>query len=217
MEIQVKNVTKIMKNTVILDQINLTLYGKKIYGLQGPNGSGKTMLMRLISGLIRPTSGQVIVNGEVLGKDIDFPSSIGLLIENPVFLPYYTGQKNLELLAEIKNKITTEEVQKTIEQVGLDPQDKRSFRKYSLGMKQRLGIAAAIMEKPEILVLDEPFNALDESGVEKIKMIIKAQRERGALVVLACHDSRILESISDEVYTIYEGRIRYKDLEKSHG
>lgn len=175
------------------------------------------MLMRLISGLIRPTSGQVIVNGEVLGKDIDFPSSIGLLIENPVFLPYYTGQKNLELLAEIKNKITTEEVQKTIEQVGLDPQDKRSFRKYSLGMKQRLGIAAAIMEKPEILVLDEPFNALDESGVEKIKMIIKAQRERGALVVLACHDSRILESISDEVYTIYEGRIKYKDLEKSHG
>ena len=208
MDIQIKNATKIIKGNVILDNVNLTLHSGMIYGLQGPNGSGKTMLMRLVSGLIRATAGEVRIDGQLLGKEMDFPHSIGLLIETPAFLPNHTGLKNLELLAQIKNEIAEEDVRKAIKRVGLNPDDKRTFRRYSLGMKQRLGIASAIMEKPDIIILDEPINALDEHGVEQICEIIKAERERGALIIMACHDAQILESMADEIYSIYEGRVK---------
>lgn len=207
MEIIVKSATKYIKKALILDDVNIQLTGGKIYGLKGPNGSGKTMLMRLLSGLIRPTSGEVWIDGKKLGKDMDFPESVGLLIENPAFLPNYTGYKNLELLAQIRGKIGTEQICQSLLEVGLDPHDPRRYRKYSLGMKQRLGIAAAIMEKPDLLIVDEPTNALDDSGVEQICTILRRERERGALVVIACHDSRLLETLSDEIYKIYEGKV----------
>ena len=207
MEIIVKSATKYIKKALILDDVNIQLTGGKIYGLKGPNGSGKTMLMRLLSGLIRPTSGEVWIDGKKLGKDMDFPESVGLLIENPAFLPNYTGYENLELLAQIRGKIGAEEICQSLLEVGLDPHDPRRYRKYSLGMKQRLGIAAAIMEKPDLLIVDEPTNALDDSGVEQICTILRRERERGALVVIACHDSILLQTLSDEIYKIYEGKV----------
>lgn len=207
MEIIVKSATKYIKKALILDDVNIQLTGGKIYGLKGPNGSGKTMLMRLLCGLIRPTSGEVWIDGKKLGKDMDFPESVGLLIENPAFLPNYTGYENLELLAQIRGKIGAEEICQSLLEVGLDPHDPRKYRKYSLGMKQRLGIAAAIMEKPDLLIVDEPTNALDDSGVEQICTILRRERERGALVVIACHDSLLLETLSDEIYKIYEGKV----------
>ncbi len=207
MEIIVKSATKYIKKALILDDVNIQLTGGKIYGLKGPNGSGKTMLMRLLCGLIRPTSGEVWIDGKKLGKDMDFPESVGLLIENPAFLPNYTGYENLELLAQIRGKIGAEQICQSLLEVGLDPHDPRRYRKNSLGMKQRLGIAAAIMEQPDLLIVDEPTNALDDSGVEQICTILRRERERGALVVIACHDSLLLETLSDEIYKIYEGKV----------
>lgn len=208
MEIKINDASKSIKGSVVLNHITLNMHGGCVYGLQGPNGSGKTMLMRLVAGLIRPTSGEVVIDGKVLGENVDFPDSLGLLIENPAFLPNHTGLKNLELLAQIKGRIDTENVRTAIQRVGLDPDDKRTFRKYSLGMKQRLGIAAAIMEKPEILILDEPINALDENGAEQICQIICQERDRGALIILSCHDKKILEDLSDEIFIVSEGNVK---------
>lgn len=210
MKITVKNATKIIKGAVILKDVQIELESGKVYGLQGPNGGGKTMLMRLISGLIRPTRGYVYIDDKQLGKDIDFPPSIGVLIENPAFLPNYTGLQNLELLARIQARVGQEEIRQTITEVGLQPDDKRKYRKYSLGMKQRLGIAAAVMEQPDLIVLDEPTNALDEEGVERICQIIRRERDRGALIIMACHDARILESVADVIYTVVDGYVERK-------
>lgn len=210
MKIKIDNVTKYIKQALILDKVSLEFESGKVYGLQGPNGSGKTMLMRLVSGLIRPTEGTVEIDGKLLGKDLDFPDSIGLLIENPAFLPEYTGFKNLELLASIKGRATDEDIRKAISDAGLDPDDKRKYGKYSLGMKQRLGIAGVLMERPELILLDEPTNALDDKGVEQICQLICRERDRGALIIAACHDAAILERISDEIYTVYEGRVERK-------
>ena len=135
---------------------------------------------------------------------------MGLLIENPAFLPNYTGLKNLELLAGIKGNVSLEQLRQTIRDVGLNPDDKRKYRKYSLGMKQRLGIAAAIMEKPDLILMDEPTNALDDTGVEQICQLLRRERDRGALILMACHDAAILEQMSDEIYTIYEGKVERK-------
>ncbi len=205
MEIHVKDATKYINKTLILNSVNLTLHSGNVYGLQGPNGSGKTMLMRLIAGLIRPSSGKVIIDGKVLGKDMDFPSSMGLLLENPAFLLPYTGIQNLELLSKINGVIDIDQCCQAMIDVGLNPDDKRKYRKYSLGMKQRLGIAAAIMEKPELILLDEPTNALDDKGVSQICQLIQRERKRGAIVVVACHDPVVLEKVSDEVFYIAEG------------
>lgn len=210
MKIQVKNASKLIKGTVILENVELELESGKVYGLQGPNGGGKTMLMRLITGLIRPTKGKVLIDGKLLGKDIDFPPSLGLLLENPAFLPGYTGLKNLELLAQLQGRVDTQQIRRTIADVGLSPEDKRKYRKYSLGMKQRLGIAAAIMEQPELIVLDEPTNALDAKGVAQIIELVRRERDRGALIVMACHDASVLESISDVIFTVAECRVERK-------
>lgn len=210
MKITVKNATKIIKGAVILKDVQIELESGKVYGLQGPNGGGKTMLMRLISGLIRPTRGSVYIDDKQLGKDIDFPPSIGVLIENPAFLPNYTGLQNLELLARIQTRADQAQIRQTISDVGLQPNDKRKYRKYSLGMKQRLGIAAAVMEQPDLIILDEPTNALDEEGVERICQIIRRERDRGALIIMACHDARILESVSDMIYTVVDGYVERK-------
>nr|WP_328797174.1 ATP-binding cassette domain-containing protein [Heyndrickxia sporothermodurans] len=179
----------------------------KIYGFRGKNGSGKTMLFRAISGLIRPSKGIITVNGKVIGKDISFPENLGLLIENPGFIPEYTGLKNLELLSFIQRKINKEQVKEAIMKVGLDPKDKRKYKKYSLGMKQRLGIAQAIMENPDLIILDEPTNALDEEGVTIINQIILDLKKSGKTILIASHDRESLDKVSDEIYQIDGGKI----------
>lgn len=207
MTLKIKNVSKIIKKVKILDNINLELTGGKVYGLKGKNGSGKTMLMRTVCGFITPTEGTVEIDGRVLGKDMAFPESIGVLIENPSFINNYTGFKNLKVLASIQNKIDDDRIREVLTQVGLDPDDKRTYKKYSLGMKQKLGIAAAYMENPDIIILDEPINALDEAGALKVHEILEEQKKRGALIIIACHDKEELESLSDEIIEIYEGKI----------
>ncbi|SEW43023.1 ABC transporter ATP-binding protein [[Clostridium] fimetarium] len=206
MYIEIINLTKKIRGNYILQNINLRFESGKIYGLKGKNGSGKTMLMRAICGLIK-AEGTIDINGRVLGKDISFPESVGVLIENPTFISNYTGVKNLQVLASIQKKIDKNKIYVTLQNVGLDPNDRRTYRKYSLGMKQRLGIAAAVMEEPELILLDEPINALDETGVELVRQILKQQKERGAIILVACHDAEELESLSDEIIVISEGKI----------
>ena len=207
MKIEIKNYTKIIKGSTVLDNINAVFESGKIYGLKGKNGSGKTMLMRAISGLIRPSSGGVIIENEVLGRDISFPRSIGVLIENPAFLANETGFSNLRMLADLGEGVSNEDIEAVLSELGLDPKEKKSYKKYSLGMKQKLGIAAAVMEHPDIIILDEPINALDQDSVETVKKIIIRERDRGAVIILACHDTEELEYLSDEIVCIHEGKI----------
>ena len=201
MVIKLTNVSKVIKKAKVLDNVNLELTSGKVYGLKGKNGSGKTMLMRVICGLISATEGTVEIDGKILGKDMTFPDSVGVLIEN------YTGFKNLKVLASIQNRVDDEHIREVIRQVGLDPDDKRTYRKYSLGMKQKLGIAAAYMENPDLIILDEPINALDEAGAKQVHEILEEQKKRGALIIIACHDKEELEMLSDEIIEISEGRI----------
>jgi len=205
-KISIKKLNKRIHKNQIIQDINVDFQGGKIYGLKGYNGSGKTMLMRLIAGLILPTDGEILINGRRLGKDITFPDRIGILIENPSFLDGYTGYENLKLLADIQKRIDSVKIRKVLEQVGLDPDDKRKYRKYSLGMKQRLGIAAAVMEGNDILLIDEPTNALDTEGIVMVKDLLRREKERGALVIIACHEPAIIKELSDEIYTIENGR-----------
>ena len=207
MKVELKNVSKRLNDVTVLEDISLTLESGTIYGLKGKNGCGKTMLMRMMAGLIYPTSGTVSIDGEILHKDIATPRSIGILIENPAFLPGYTGQRNLELLSGLTGKADRTQIAKTMSRVGLDPNDKRTYRKYSLGMKQRLGIACALMECPDLILLDEPINAIDEKGVPKIWEALQEEKQRGALIVLACHDTEELTSLADQIITIEEGKI----------
>ena len=206
-EVRLEDYCKSFKSAEVLKNINLTLESGKVIGLKGKNGSGKTMLMRAISGLILPTSGKVYINDKELGRHISFPPSIGILIENPSFISNYTGFKNLKILASIQNRISDDEIRDAIRKVGLDPDDKRTFKKYSLGMKQRLGIAAAIMERPDIVILDEPINALDEAGAGLIKGLLDELKANGSLIIIACHDTEELNYLSDEIYEIYDGEI----------
>ena len=206
-KIKIKNLTKRYGEAEVLSNINMMLESGKIYGLVGRNGSGKTMLMRLMCGLILPTEGKVLIEGKELGKDMDFPDSLGLLIENPAFLDSRSGFANLKLLAEIRNTVTDDDIRECIRRVGLDPDDRKKYKKYSLGMKHRLGIAGAVLEKPDILLLDEPTNALDTKGVEMLKQVVKEEKQRGALVVVTCHDTDVLEEIADKIYFMENGRL----------
>lgn len=207
MKIEVNGYSKSIRGKVILDDITVEFQSGKIYGLRGTNGSGKTMLMRAIAGLILPNKGNVVIDGVELGKGNSFPESMGLLLEYPSFVNGYTGYKNLKMIASINKKIDDEQIRKSIEQVGLDPDDKRSFRKYSLGMKQKLGIACAIMENPELLILDEPFNALDAAGIKMVHDILNEFKSNNKLVIIACHDKEEMEVVADEIYEIYEGKV----------
>ena len=207
MTIEVKSVTKVLRKITVLEDVNLILESGTIYGLRGVNGSGKTMLMRLMAGLIRPTRGEVFLDGKQLGKDLSFPPDMGMLIENPAFLDSYTAAQNLRLLAGIRKKVGEERIREILEQVGLDWEDKRKYRQFSLGMKQRLGIAGAVLEHPQLLLIDEPTNALDTDGVEMVQELLLEEKKRGALIVLACHDFSILQSLSDVLYSVKEGRV----------
>lgn len=205
--IVIQNLSKTIKKNVVIRDISMELQSGTVYGFKGINGSGKTMLMRLICGLIRPTQGEVSINGKVLGKDLSFPESVGVFLENPAFLGAYSGFQNLKLLASIKSVADDEAIRSALSRVGLRPDDHKKYRKYSLGMKQRLGIAAAIMERPDIVILDEPTNSLDADGVNLVKSVIKDEKKRGALVIISCHDAELLQDLSDETFLLEQGRL----------
>lgn len=189
----------------ILDRITARFEGSVIYGLVGPNGCGKTTLMRCICGFTRPTAGTVRVLGKQLGKDCDFAPSTGIIIEHPGFLPHYSARRNLAILAGISGKVDKTRVDEVIRLAGLDPNDKKSVGKYSLGMRQRLGIAQAIMENPSILILDEPFNGLDAQGMEEIHLLLKREKALGKCILLASHSAADIEKACDVVYEMKDG------------
>lgn len=206
--VQVKDVLLKIKKDVILDKINVNFEKGKIHGLIGRNGSGKTMLMKCICGFVKVTSGQVIVDNKIIGKDCDFPDNIGVIIETPGFIPYYSGFRNLKLLAKINNKITDDDIKKSMENVGLNPDLKRVVGKYSLGMRQRLGLAQAIMENPQILILDEPMNGLDKEGVEDMRKYLIELRKQGKTIILASHSSEDISVLCDTVNEMDKGQIK---------
>lgn len=205
--IEIKNYTKKIKNRVILDNINCSLEKGKIYGLYGRNGSGKTMLLRAISGLIVPTSGSVTVNGEIIHETVDFPSDTGIIIENLSLFPEYTAFQNLKRLSKIQNKATDEDIYKAIELVGLDPKNDEKIRTYSLGMKQKLNIAQAIFEDQKLLLLDEPTNALDRQSVQDIYDLFMQLKKKGKTLIIASHIREDLESHCDLVLFIENGKL----------
>lgn len=206
-EIVISKLSKTIKGNKILDDINITMKSGTIYGLRGKNGCGKTMLMRAICGLLIPSTGNVTIDGEELHRDIAIPRSVGALIENPSFLPQYTGFKNLKMLASLSEGISDDDIREAISRAGLDPNEKKAYKKYSLGMKQKLGIANAIMGEPDIIILDEPINALDEESVEKIKGELKKLCDKDKIIIIACHDREELEYLCDEIFEMKAGAI----------
>ena len=205
--IEINNLEKQFKNKLVLKNINMKFFKVKIYGIIGRNGSGKTVLLKCNCGFLRPTSGHVSVNHKIIGQDIDFPQKLGFIIETPGFLMNYSGYKNLKYLASIKKEIDDIAIKEAMELVGLDPEDKKHVGKYSLGMRQRLGIAQAIREKPDILILDEPMNGLDKSGVEEMrKLFLKIQSE-GKLILLTSHNKEDIDVLCDEVYEMDMGNL----------
>ena len=203
--IEIVNYTKIFKGTTVLKNINLNIIRGKCYGIVGRNGSGKTLIFKSICGFIRPTSGYVMVNGLKIGFDVDFPDDVGALIEQPGFLPNYNAFDNLKFLANIRNKICNKEIEKVLKFVELYPIDNKLVKEYSLGMKQRLGIAQAIMEDPEILILDEPFNGLDKEGVKNLKEKLIELKEKGKTILMTSHIYQDIEELSDYIYEVDNG------------
>lgn len=204
-EVKIKNVSKKFQKQSVLSDINAEFFCGKIYGIIGRNGSGKSVLLKCICGLLHVTEGTVIVNGKIVGKEVDFPQEIGFLIETPGFFSNYSAYKNLKYLASIKNNIGEKEIRKYIHMVGLNPDDHKHVGKYSLGMRQRLGIAQAIMENPAILILDEPMNGLDQAGVEEMRELFLELKGEGKLILLASHNREDIEMLCDEVYMIDAG------------
>ena len=197
--IQVKNLFKDFGQDRVLKCVNRDFESGKIHGIVGNNGSGKTVLMKCICGFLLPTEGTVIVNGRRVGKDVDFPPDLGVIIETPGFLPGVTGVKNLEILASLNKKIGLSEIADAIRRVGLDPHMKKPVGKYSLGMRQRLGIAQAIMEDPSLLILDEPLNGLDKHGVAEMRKLIKGLSAEGKTILLASHNQGDIDELCDTV------------------
>jgi ABC-2 type transport system ATP-binding protein len=203
--ILVENVTKAFGDQDVLKIVCAKFEMGKIYGIVGRNGSGKTVLLKCICGLLYPSGGTVTVDGKVVGKDVDYPENIGFIIESPGFLPRYSGLKNLKYLASVRGKIREDEIRKYMELVGLNPDDKKHVGNYSLGMRQRLGIAQALMENPDILILDEPMNALDNNGVEDMRKVLLKMKEKGKLIIIASHVRDDIDILCDEVYGIDMG------------
>ncbi len=206
-KITITNVGKIIENQVILKDINLEFNNSKIYGLIGRNGSGKTVLLKCICGFMKVSSGEIKLNDSIIGKDITFMNNLGFIINSPGFLPDLSGLKNLLYLASIKKKVNKQSICNTMSLVGLDWRSNKKVGKYSMGMKQRLGIAQAIMENPDILILDEPMNGLDNQGVEDIRTLLFAEKERGKLIIITSHNNEDIDFLCNEVYKMIEGNI----------
>lgn len=205
--IEVRNVSLILQKNEILKDISVHFERGKIHGLIGRNGSGKTMLMKCICGFVKPTSGEITVDGMRIGKDCDFPKNAGIIIETPGFIPYYSGYKNLKLLADLRGKISREDIRKMMEKVGLNPDLKRHVRKYSLGMRQRLGLAQAIMENPDLLVLDEPMNGLDKDGVADMREYLLDLKSQGKTILIASHSAEDIDILCDTVCEMDKGEL----------
>ena len=206
MKIEIEHVSKKIKDALVLDDVCMTLESGNIYGFQGVNGSGKTMLMRAVSGLMYPTSGTISIDGKVLGKNMAFPEKIGMLIENPAFIDSYTGYDNLKMLASInKGEV---DISMALETVGLNPHDKRKYRKYSLGMRQRLGIAQVLMEDPDFILLDEPMNGLDNEGVVQMRELFIKLKQQGKTFLVVSHNRDDIEALCDEVYEMDAGMLK---------
>lgn len=210
--LEVRDVCKAIGPDRVLDGVRFSVERGEVVGLEGKNGSGKTMAMRVVCGLVRPDSGEVAVAGGVLWRDFSFPPSVGLLIEAPALLGGYSAMGNLRLLASVKRVVGEEDLRRALERVGLDPDERKHVRKYSLGMKQRLGLAMALMESPDLLVLDEPTNALDEAGQEELVRIVREERARGAAIVLSSHDAEFLSLVCDRVYHMSAGSVTGEEV-----
>ena len=206
--IYVKDLSLKIKNETILSDINLHIEKGKITGLVGRNGCGKTMLMKCITGFVKPTSGEVVFNEKRIGEDIDFPKDTGIIIETPSFIPYYSGRKNLLELASLNKKIGKKEIDKVLEKVGLYEARNKMVRKYSLGMRQRLGIAQALMEEPETLILDEPMNGLDSHGVTDVRNMILSLKKEGRTIIITSHHQEDIDILCDKVYEMDAGKTR---------
>ena len=207
-KIELIHVTKKFGQELVLKEVNLTLEQGRVYGIVGNNGSGKTVLMKCICGFLIPTTGLIQVFGSSIGQDVDFPESLGVIIETPGFLTNLTGRKNLEILAGMRRKIGPADILQVLEKVGLDPALKKPVANYSLGMRQRLGIAQAIMEDPKLLILDEPFNGLDKHGVGEIRKLLLELKEEGKTILLASHNEEDIRILCDEVYEMDGGVLR---------
>lgn len=205
--IKVENVIKKYRETLALDGVSLDFERNKITGIIGRNGSGKTVLLKCICGLTTVTSGSITVDGKVVGRDIEIPKNLGVIIETPGFVNEFSGMKNLELLYSLRNKLDKKKLIKVMEQVGLDPKSKKRVSKYSLGMRQRLGIAQAIMENPDILILDEPTNALDKHGVDEFRQLLLKLKSEGKTIIIASHNSADIELLCDVVYELDGGKV----------
>lgn len=206
--INIKKLNLTLQKNKILTDVSAGFERGKIHGLIGRNGSGKTMLMKCICGFVKPTSGEIYVVGKRIGKDCDFPENTGIIIETPGFIPYYSGLKNLKLLADLRGKISKADIRKTMQQVGLDPDLKRHVRIYSLGMRQRLGLAQAIMESPELLVLDEPMNGLDKDGVRDMRQYLLDLKEQGKTILIASHSAEDIGVLCDTVCEMDKGKLK---------
>lgn len=207
MTLEIKDYTKKIKDKLILDNINLKLETGKVYGFYGRNGSGKTMLFRAIATLIYPSSGDILIDNKSIIKDDFDLSDIGLLLEDPGFYSHLNGFDNLSLLYEINNKKDPNHIRKILKKIGLDNYEKEKYKEYSLGMKQKLRIAQAIMENQKIIILDEPTNGLDETSMENIRNIIISLKDEGKLVLLASHNKDDLKYLCDTIYKIDNGKI----------
>lgn len=205
--IDVKNVTKKYREYTVVNNVSLTVEKGNIVGLIGRNGSGKTVLMKMICGLVAPTFGEISVNNSIVGKDVDIPDNIGVIIETPGFLPNFSAYSNLMQLAKINRKIGKTEVYNAIKKVGLNPDDKKHVGKFSLGMRQRLGLAQAIMEDPELLILDEPMNGLDKESVSEIREYLMELRKSGKTILLTSHSAEDINVLCDEVFEMNKGNI----------
>lgn len=205
--IEIKNVSKSFKSYKVLNDINISIEKGSVCGFVGLNGSGKTLLMKVIAGFLKPDCGTVLVQGKEVGKVVDFPEDIGVIIETPSFMPYLSGYKNLYDLYSIKGIPDKEKIRKTMQLVGLDPHDKKFVFKYSLGMRQRLGIAQAIMEEQSLLILDEPMNGLDKKGVEQMRTLFLRLKEAGKTIVIASHNQADIDYLCDKVYELDNGNI----------
>lgn len=207
MIIKLENVQKTLKGNQVLKNITYTFEGSKIYGIYGYNGCGKTMLLRTISGLLIPDSGKVLIDGQELHKEMSFPKSIGVVIEHMEMLPQYSAFDNLKILSKIKKIADDEDIRNVLKEVGLEQAGNKKVRKFSLGMKQRLNIAQAVFEKPEIIVLDEPTNAIDTKGVKLIYQLLKKCRDYGAVIIITSHHKEDLQELCDITIKMEEGRI----------
>ena len=207
MNIKVEALSKKINGAMVLKDISCEFASGNIYGIVGKNGSGKTMLLREIAGLIRPTKGSISVDGKMLHHDISFPPNLGLIIEKPDFLNYLTGFENLKILAEIRHRVTDDKIKDLMKKFSLEPNSKQTVKKYSLGMKQKIGIIQAIMENPDILILDEPFNALDEDTVLLVRNLLLQYRKDGKLIVITSHHREDIDAICNHIYRMEEGQL----------